>query len=152
MKLKCLLIVGIFAAAEASASQKYLICSGKNSMTIKSVEEATGKETNFQEVIPWEHSSAYILEKNKLYDKEYDQIAGCKITRFSIKCDQDWKSNSYDPGFKWRFYLEINRISGAIKTTDVSHQKYNTKAATVATDITITSFEGYCELKGNTKF
>jgi hypothetical protein len=151
MKMRYLLLLNIFVFSNVLASQKYLVCTGNTSMSTNNVEDGTKNLTRNEELRPWEASKVFIIKKGKLYDADIEEISGCSVTLTSIKCRQDLKK-SWAPGFETAYYLDINRINGAIKEINISHQKYITDASTNAIEITRTRFDGYCELKENVKF
>lgn len=152
MKIKSIILLSAFFVAEASASQEYLICSGSHSMTVTDVENGTGKRLRYQAPKPDEKFETYIFENSKLYDENLREISGCKVSHAVITCDSSWQSASWDPEEKHRRELQINRISGRIKTNSISHRPTLYEKAINAIQIVEWEFNGFCDLKNDTKF
>jgi hypothetical protein len=152
MKIKFLLILIIFWAAEASASKKYLICSGSYSMTVEDVENKTGKRLRYQDPEPDQKFATYILENSKLYDENLREISNCKVSQTMITCESPWESNSWDPEEKHREKLQINRVNGRIETESISHRPTLYEKVINATQIVRFVMKGFCDLKNDTKF
>lgn len=138
--------------AEASASQKYLICSGSGRMTVTDVENGTGKTLRYQNTTPDEKFETYVLENSKLYDENLREISICKVSHTMITCESPWESHSWWPDEKHKSELQINRISGRIKKEFISHVATLYEKVINATQITQHEFEGLCEFKKDTKF
>ncbi len=152
MKLKYLLFLSILGPIDALALQKYLVCTGSGYMTVRDVENKTGKTLRYQETKPEQKFETYILGEGRLYNEELKEISECKVSQTLIVCDGSWKTNKWLEGTKFKNSLNINRINGRLKKERINHTETRFNNEISATQVTNVYFEGFCEFKKETKF
>lgn len=137
----------------AVATPKYLTCKGTSYSFVKRIEDAESRrDLRVQTTPKVEHTETYILENNKIYDENKKEMKECKIEQYKIMCNEQLKRSSVFPNFAFFKEISINRIDGAIKSSQGSHQYDITEGGIKQIELFFTYFDGFCQITNDVQF